>query len=266
MSQKHKVLVGMSGGIDSSVAALLLLEAGYDVVGGTLRLWSEPPEGDSKNLKRARLCCSQEAVERAYTVATRLGIDYDVFDCRDLFERTVVQPFCAEYLAGRTPNPCVVCNRKIKFGKLLETARSLGMDYLATGHYARVERQPDTGKSHIRRGIDEHKDQSYVLSRFTQDQIQSILLPLGNLHKDDVRRHAARIGMSADDIPESQEVCFVVDGDYRSFLTERVPEASRPGPILDIAGREIGEHRGIAFYTVGQRKGLGISPCLGAGI
>jgi len=259
MSQKLKVLVGMSGGIDSSVAALLLLEAGYDVAGATLRLWSEPPASDGKNPKRARLCCSLEAVERAYTVATRLGIDYDVFDYRDLFERTVVQPFCTEYMAGRTPNPCVVCNREIKFGKLLETARSLGMDYLATGHYARVERQSATGKYLLRRGIDEHKDQSYVLSRLTQDRIRSILLPLGSMHKDDVKRYAARIGLSAEDVPESQEVCFVVDGDYRSFLTERVREASRPGAILDTAGRKIGEHRGIAFYTVGQRKGLGIT-------
>ena len=133
------------------------------------------------------------------------------------------------------------------------------MDYLATGNYARVEQQPDTGKCYIRRGIDEHKDQSYVLSRLTQSQIRSVLLPLGNMHKDDVRRYAARIGLRAEDIPESQEVCFVVDGNYRSFLTERVPEACRPGPIVDIAGREIGQHRGIAFYTVGQRKGLGIS-------
>jgi len=258
MSQKPKVLVGMSGGIDSSVAAFLLLEAGYDVIGATLRLWSEPSEGDKTNLNRARLRCSLQAVERAYTVATRLGIDYHVFDYRDLFERTVVQPFCAEYIAGRTPNPCIVCNREIKFGKLLESAQSLGMDYLATGHYARVERQSATGKCLLRRGIDEQKDQSYVLSRLTQDQIRSILLPLGDLHKDEVRGYAARIGLSADDVPESQEVCFVVDGDYRRFVTERVPEASRPGPILDTAGREIGEHRGIAFYTIGQRKGLGI--------
>jgi len=258
MSQKPKVLVGMSGGIDSSVAALLLLEAGYDVAGATLRLWAEPSAGDKTNFKPTQLYWPPGAVERAYTVATRLEIDYHVFDYIDLFERDVVQPFCAEYIAGRTPNPCIVCNREIKFGKLLETARSLGMDYLATGHYARVERQSATGKCLLRRGIDEQKDQSYVLSRLRQDQIRSILLPLGDLHKDDVRGYAARIGLSAADIPESQEVCFVVDGDYRSFLTERVPEASRPGPVLDTAGREIGEHRGIAFYTVGQRKGLGI--------
>jgi len=254
MSQTPTVLLAMSGGIDSSAAALLLLESGYDVHGVTLHLWPEHAAGEVGT--RLTSCCSVEALERAETVASCLGIPHHVLDYTAVFEQTVVRPFCDTYVAGRTPNPCVVCNRDIKFGKLWQAAHRSGMDYLATGHYSRVERQPTTGECILRRGADMRKDQSYVLSRLTQEQLQHILLPLGNRYKEDIRHIAERVGLDADSVPESQEVCFVAGNDYRRFVTERVPEASRHGPILDTTGRQVGEHRGIAFYTVGQRKGI----------
>jgi len=259
MSRKPKVLVAMSGGVDSSVAALLLTESGYDVYGASLYLWPGHRESSCPRPVAGGPGRYPESVDRARSVADRLGIPFRVLDYTHLFERTVIDPFCEEYVSGKTPNPCVVCNREIKFGKLLDTADRLGMDYLATGHYARVERRGETGQYMLLRGADAKKDQSYVLSCLTQEKLRRVLFPVGNLSKQEVRRIAERLDLKPGDIPESQEICFVAGHDYRRFVAERVPPAIEPGPVVDIDGKKLGEHRGIAFYTVGQRKGLGIA-------
>ncbi|MCD6287722.1 MAG: tRNA 2-thiouridine(34) synthase MnmA [Candidatus Hydrogenedentes bacterium] len=257
MSIKPRVMVAMSGGVDSSVAALLLVESGYEVIGATLHLWTAPEVGEPIT-KPSRLCCSVESIDRAKRVASHLGIRHYVLDYTSFFEQSVVEPFCRDYMAGYTPNPCVRCNRVVKFGKLLDTARQLDITYLATGHYARVETD-QRGISHLKRGIDHTKDQSYMLCALTRDQLNHVLFPLGELRKSEVRTYSDRLGNLMCDVPESQEICFVTDGNYRSFVSDRMPEAARPGPILDSSGREVGRHTGIAFYTIGQRKGLGIA-------
>lgn len=242
----------MSGGVDSSVAAALLVEQGYEVTGVMLRLWAEPAAGCRENL-----CCTPEAVERARTVATQLGIPFQEVDAREDFYRAVVETFVAEYAAARTPNPCIPCNREIRFGLLMRWARERGADYLATGHYARIRRVGD--RYQLLRGRDRSKDQSYVLHILTQEQLAHALFPLGDWTKGEVRALARARGLPVADQPESQDICFLADGDYRRFVAERAPEAARPGPILDTAGRVLGEHRGLIHYTVGQRKGIGIA-------
>ena len=245
------VVVGMSGGVDSSVAAALLVRQGYRVIGVMLRLWAEP---GCEHLNR---CCTPEAMLAARQVAHRLGIPFYVYDVRQVFYRTVVQAFFQGYARGWTPNPCLVCNAHIRWGALLHYARQLGADYFATGHYARLRRTED-GRVQLLRGVDRNKDQSYVLSVLTQEQLQHTLLPIGEYTKDQVRRMAEEWGLPVAHRRESQDLCFLAGEDYRSFLARHRPDLEKPGPILDLEGRLLGTHRGLAFYTIGQRRGLGL--------
>jgi len=247
------VVVAMSGGVDSSVAAALLVEQGYDVIGMMLRLWSEDcGEGGSNR------CCTPSQMADARRIAGQLGIPFYVIDTQDVFRRTVVQFFIDRYAAGDTPNPCLECNRLIRFEWLLNHALALGAEYLATGHYARIERAPD-GSVRLLRGCDPAKDQSYVLSVLTQDKLRHALFPVGEYAKPEVRRIAERLGLPVARKHDSQDLCFLADGDYRRFLREHAPGAARPGPILTRDGRMLGQHTGLPDYTIGQRKGLGIS-------
>jgi len=245
------VVVAMSGGVDSSVAAALLLERGYEVIGIMLRLWAEAGPA-------ANRCCTPDAVADARRVADVLGIPFYVRDYKDLFKTTVVDYFIETYGQGLTPNPCLVCNRHIRFGHLLDEAVTLGADYLATGHYARV-RRVGGGRYELLRAIDPDKDQSYVLHRLGQAQLAHVLFPVGDYVKLEVRAMARARGLPVSDRAESQDLCFLGNGDYRGFLARHAVRAARPGPILDTAGRVVGEHRGLSYYTIGQRRGLGIA-------
>ena len=256
-SSEHSVLVAMSGGVDSSLAAALLLEQGYAVTGVTMHLWAGE-EGKGPDESR---CCSLEATEGARRVCQLLGIPYYVLNLSREFEAGVVERFVSEYARGRTPNPCIACNREVKFRLLLERARALGFRYLASGHYARIGRTEEGARSSYRllRGVDRGKDQSYVLYMLGQEELARLLFPLGEMTKAEVRREAERRGLPTAGRPESQEICFIPDDDYRRFLAGRLPGAARPGPIRDLAGNVLGTHRGLPSYTVGQRKELGIS-------
>jgi tRNA-specific 2-thiouridylase len=246
----------MSGGVDSSVAAALLLEQGYEVVGVTMQLWDpELPYG----LEPEGGCCSLGAVEDARAVANQLGIPYYVLNFQREFRNSVVDYFVSEYLQGRTPNPCIMCNHSLKFGRLLEKARGLDADFVATGHYVRKERDLDSGRWLLRKGIDTGKDQSYVLYGLTQEQLSQSLFPLGNFTKPMIREKAAGLGLRVASKPESQEICFVPDQDYGRFIAEYRPEVARPGKIRDVSGKVLADHAGIANFTIGQRKGLGIA-------
>ncbi|HLI25937.1 MAG TPA: tRNA 2-thiouridine(34) synthase MnmA [Chloroflexota bacterium] len=253
-----RVLVGMSGGVDSSVAAALLVEAGYEVIGVTLNVW---PEHDPTQalVERADACCALGAVEDARRVAAQLGIPYYVLNFREVFRRTVMANFAAEYARGRTPNPCVRCNQFVKFDALLARAAALDADYVATGHYARIDRDPASGRWRLRKAVDRHKDQSYVLYVLSQERLARTLFPLGERAKAEVRALAARLGLVTATKPESQEICFVPANDYRAYLARVAPETRRSGPIVDLAGRVLGQHEGIAYYTIGQRRGLGLA-------
>jgi tRNA-specific 2-thiouridylase len=275
-----RVVVAMSGGVDSSVAAALLVEQRYDVVGIMLRLWSEgadigmsayEPVGTGMPTSRANRCCTPEDTSLARRVADQLGIPFYLINVADSFKRLVVDDFIAQYTAGRTPNPCLNCNRFVRFEMLLNKAMGLGAEKLATGHYARI-RPPlcppreaggmtagAEGQYQLLRAADQYKDQSYVLSVLTQDKLSRVMFPLGELAKPQVREIAARKGLAVAEKPESQDLCFLADGDYRGFLMRQAPEAVRPGPIRDTSGRVLGQHHGLPFYTVGQRKGIGIS-------
>ena len=251
-----KVIAAMSGGVDSSVTAALMVEAGYDVIAITMRLGAHDTieiDSDKPN------CCSLEGVEDARRVATQLDIPFYAVNYEDTFRQSIVDYFADEYLSGRTPSPCVICNQDLKFGKLLELATQLEVDYVATGHYARIEREPETGRYLLRKGIDLHKDQSYFLFSLTQAQLSRALMPLGGYEKDDVREVARKYQMRTAEKPESQELCFIADDNYKRFLKDRIPEKIQEGAIVDQAGQTLGTHQGIPFYTVGQRKGLGIS-------
>lgn len=251
-----RIAVAMSGGVDSSVSAALLASQGYEVIGLMLRLWSEP--GRVKDGKHDNRCCTRNQMLDAHFVARRLGIPFEVIDARDVFKQRIVDPFVEGYLAAITPNPCLACNRRIRFGFLLQEALARGADYLATGHYARITCAPD-GTYELRRGRDILKDQSYVLAMLTQDQLRHALFPVGGHTKAEVRDLAASFGLPVASKHDSQDLCFVADGDYRRFLREHAAESFTPGPITLRSGRIIGQHQGLPAYTIGQRKGLGIA-------
>jgi tRNA-uridine 2-sulfurtransferase len=251
-----RVLVAMSGGVDSSVAAAMLREAGYDVVGVAMRL---APEAPNTAARRRGTCCSHDDFEDARRVAERMDFPFYVVDLRDEFTARVVDNFVSEYLAGRTPNPCVMCNREIKFDRLWQRARALDADFIATGHYARIER--DAGcRFHLMRAADESKDQSYFLFSLTQEQLSRTIFPLGAITKSEVRSRARELGLANADKPESQEICFVPDGAYARFVERHAArDALRPGRMVDSEGRELARHAGVHRFTVGQRRGLGIA-------
>lgn len=247
------VVVAMSGGVDSSVAAALLVEQGYRCIGVMMRLWAEVGPGAGSSNK----CCSLESVNDARQVADSLGIPFYLINVEEPFKQNVVDFFIQGYSAGLTPNPCMACNRHIRFDYLLNYARKLGADYLATGHYARVATRPD-GTVHLRKAVDEHKDQSYVLSVMGQSQLRDVLFPVGEYPKPQVRELAAARGLPIASKHDSMDLCFVADDDYRRFLQDWAAAAMQPGPIIDRQGNRYGEHGGLPGYTIGQRKGLGI--------
>lgn len=249
---KRKVVVAMSGGVDSSVAAALLQQQGYEVIGMMLRLWSEPGRAASNR------CCTPQAMSIARRVAGQLGIPFYAVNAQESFRNIVVQYFLDGYASGGTPNPCLACNRQIRWEFLLERALALGADYMATGHYARLVRNPGE-PVRLFEAVDSHKDQSYVLHVLNQAKLQHALFPLGNLTKPEVRQIAADLKLPAATSKESQDLCFLAGQDYREFLHRHQPELGKPGPILDRSGRKLGAHAGLVNYTIGQRKGLGLA-------
>lgn len=251
-TQRKRVVIAMSGGVDSSVAAALLVEAGYEVVGMMMRLWSE---GGAENLPNR--CCTPDQQADARRVANILGIPFYVLDTRQVFRQRIVDFFIEAHSQGLTPNPCLQCNRQIRFGFLLEQARSIGADFLATGHHARV-RHSDGAPSRLMRARDEQKDQSYVLNVLSQQQLQQALFPIGEYTKPRIRELAAAAGLPSASKKDSQDLCFLGNGDYRAFLYRERPSLMEKGPIRHSDGRYLGEHKGLASYTVGQRRGLGI--------
>jgi len=254
---RERIVVGMSGGVDSSVAAALLVEQGFDVVGITMRV--APAPAGAEPVSRFGSCCGTEATEDARRVARSLGIRHYLLNMEDEFEQKVIGSFVAAYGAGRTPVPCVACNSELKFGSLLGRARAWDALAVATGHYARLGRDPVTGRQLLLRAMDARKDQTDFLWPLSQAQLAAARFPVGALTKDEVRAHARRLGLVTADKPESQEICFVPDDDYRGFLRRRAPEMFRPGAIVDRRGSVVGTHAGIAAYTVGQRRGLGLA-------
>lgn len=250
-----RIVVAMSGGVDSSLAAALLIEQGYEVMGVTMQIWSADREDEDTGG-----CCSLSAVDDARRVANTLGIPYYVMNFRELFEEKVIRYFCDEYLQGKTPNPCIACNRFIKFESFLTKARALEADFIATGHYGRIAYEEERGRWVLQKAVDDTKDQTYALYTFTQEQLKHTMLPLGEYTKVRTREMARELGLTVANKPDSQEICFVPDDDYQGFLRDRFGEqVFKPGPFLDTQGRVLGQHKGIPFYTIGQRKGLGIA-------
>ena len=252
---RQTVLVGMSGGVDSSVAASLLVQQGYDVHGITLQVWEQDNEQAAASKRwEERGCCK---IGIAKFVAQRLGIPYEVVDRREIFQQGVIDDFVAGYAAGTTPNPCVRCNERVKLRSLYAVAQERGMDYVATGHYARV--QQAGGQWSLHRALDARKDQSYFLYRIRADWLPKLLFPVGEMQKTEVWKEAESLGLPVEELKESQEICFVSQGDYRTFLEQERPELKQPGSFVSVAGEVLGRHEGIAFYTPGQRRGLGIA-------
>ena len=240
---KNRVLVAMSGGVDSSLTASLLLQRGYDVEGVTMKL-------------APGACCDIGSVQ---AVCAHLGIPHHLIDMQAEFSQAIIHDFVAEYRRGRTPNPCIRCNERMKFQALLDYALSHGFDHLATGHYARIEQDARTGRYLLKKGVDAEKDQSYFLYRMNQDQLGRVLFPLGEFSKEEVRRISREQRLPTAERPESQEICFVPDNNYRNFLREQAPDILRPGEMVMVDGTIVGTHDGIAFFTVGQRRKLGVA-------
>ena len=247
-----KIAVAMSGGVDSSVAAAMLADQGYQVFGMMLRLWSEPgSEADNR-------CCTPDAMALARRIAGQLNIPFYAIDAKDIFRDTVVEYFLDGYTHGVTPNPCLMCNRHIRWEFLLNRALALGADYMATGHYARVRREPGQ-PVRFSAGLDPGKDQSYVLSVLNQDQLRRAVFPIGELQKSEVRELAEKFGLPSASVKDSQDLCFLAGTDYPNFFTRYAPQSVDPGEIVTRDGEVLGNHNGLAFYTIGQRKGLGIA-------
>ncbi len=255
MKEKKKVVVGMSGGVDSSVAAWLLKEQGYEVIGVTMQIWQD--EEDEVQQENGG-CCGLSAVDDARRVAQHLDIPYYVMNFKADFQRSVIDYFTAEYLAGRTPNPCIACNRYVKWEALLKRSLEIGADYIATGHYARVEKLSN-GRYALRRSVTAAKDQTYALYNLTQTQLSHTLMPVGAYAKEEIREMAARLGLRVAAKPDSQEICFVPDQDYAGFIERTTGKPSKEGNFVLADGSVLGRHKGIIHYTVGQRKGLGLS-------
>ncbi len=253
---RKRIVVAMSGGVDSSVAAALYREQGHEVIGMTMQIWDysrfDAPDGETFGT-----CCSLDDVYDARRVAESLGIPFYVVNFEEYFQEMVIDPFCDDYFNGRTPNPCVLCNQVLKFEILLRRARELQADWLATGHYAQIVEEG--GQYRLRKGADEQKDQSYFLFTLNQEQMRTVRFPLGGMTKEEVRGHASRLGLRVAEKPESQDICFVPDGDYVRFLEEERGSGALDGDIVHVSGKVVGHHRGIYRYTIGQRKGLGIS-------
>ncbi|MBK9926201.1 MAG: tRNA 2-thiouridine(34) synthase MnmA [Anaerolineales bacterium] len=249
----EKVVVAMSGGVDSSVAAALLKEQGYDVIGMMMRLWSEPGKEESNR------CCTPDSMAQARRVAAILDIPFYVIDAKDVFRETVVEYFLEGYARGETPNPCLICNRKIRWTFLLDHALALGADFMATGHYVR-RTQAEDGKINLLRAIDRSKDQSYVLHVLNQEKLKHALFPVGDYPKTEIRQIAEKHGLPTASRKDSQDLCFLAGEDYRNFLQRNAAEMLKPGEIVTRDGKPLGEHNGLANYTIGQRKGLGVAP------
>ena len=250
--KKPRVVVAMSGGVDSSVAAALLVQQGYSVIGMMMRLWNEPGS------ESANRCCTPDSMALARRVAAKLEIPFYAVDAQQVFHDKIVNFFIDGYVQGTTPNPCLMCNRHVRWEFLLQRALSLGAERMATGHYVRLK-QTDDGKASILRAVDTRKDQSYVLHVLNQEQLKHAIFPLGDYTKPEIRQMARNFNLPVSERADLQDLCFLGDGDYRSFLIRQAPQVVRPGPILDREGTELGEHQGLAFYTIGQRKGLGIA-------
>lgn len=248
-----KALISMSGGVDSSLAAKLMKDKGFDCIGCTMKLYHNEDAG----IESSRTCCSLDDVEDARSVAYKLGMPFYVFNFTDAFRDTVIRKFIESYENGITPNPCIDCNRYMKFDKLYERAKTLGCDYIVTGHYARIEEQ--AGKFVLKKALDETKDQSYVLYFMTQDQLVHTMFPLGSMQKTEVRAIAEESGFVNADKPDSQDICFVPNGDYASVIELQTGKESAEGNFVDKQGNNLGRHKGVIHYTIGQRKGLGVS-------
>lgn len=253
--EKKKVVVGMSGGVDSSVAAYLLKEQGYDVIGVTMQIWQDEEETVQEENGG---CCGLTAVDDARRVAAALDIPYYVMNFKSEFQKYVIDYFMDEYLNGRTPNPCIACNRYVKWESLLRRSLEIGADYIATGHYARVDVLPN-GRYAIRHSAAKTKDQTYALYNLTQDQLKKTLMPVGAYTKDEIRAIADKIGLKVANKPDSQDICFVPDGDYAGFIEKESKKEIPEGNFVTLDGKVLGRHKGITHYTVGQRKGLGLS-------
>jgi len=253
---KKRVVIGMSGGVDSSVAAYLLKQQGYDVIGVTMQIWQDKSK---EALEREGGCCSLSAVEDARRVCAKIDIPFYVMNFKEVFEKLVIDYFVDEYLCGRTPNPCIACNKFIKFDAFWERSKALEAEYVATGHYARIRYDENLKRYVIRKSAAPDKDQTYVLYNLTQEQLRHILMPLGDYNKNQVREIARELDLRTANKPESQEICFVEDNDYGRFISERKGSKIKPGFFVDTQGRKLGAHKGIVHYTVGQRKGLGIA-------